>query len=171
MPCRRMAPSLSRSALEDTRAHPDVDHDGRAVRWYLFTLIAHSPQLLPTGHVAASELSCARRRELGSQSTWRSQSYHGPWWRELEPRRTRGPRAGLCQEREPLPWSTWWSWSCRGPWWWELELRGTWRLRSCPVLGYESHRTSGHVRPSYLSSLTWSLYTGVPGLQGIDNIG
>jgi hypothetical protein len=94
----------SRSALKDTRACPDVDHDGQAVRWYLFTLIAHSPQLLPTGHVAASELSCARRwelepwghvavpepscarrRELGSQSTWRSRSCHGPWWRELEP--------------------------------------------------------------------------------------
>jgi hypothetical protein len=31
----------------------------------LFTLIARSPQLLPTGHVAVPELSCARRREPG----------------------------------------------------------------------------------------------------------
>jgi hypothetical protein len=57
-------PSLSRSALEDTRARPDGDYDGRATRWYLFTLIARSPQLLPVGHVAVLELSCARRREL-----------------------------------------------------------------------------------------------------------
>jgi hypothetical protein len=83
---------------------PDGDHDGRVTMRYLFTLTAHSPQLPPTGHMAALELSCAkkreleprghvaalklscaRRRELGPRGTWRSRSCRGPWWRELKP--------------------------------------------------------------------------------------
>jgi hypothetical protein len=42
MPCRRVAPPLSRSALKDTRAPPDGDHDGWVAKGYLFTLIANS---------------------------------------------------------------------------------------------------------------------------------
>jgi hypothetical protein len=64
MSCRRSMSSLSRSALEDMRVRPDGDYDGRAIRRYLFNLIAHSLQLRPMGHVVALELSCARRREL-----------------------------------------------------------------------------------------------------------
>jgi hypothetical protein len=33
---------LSRSAMEDTHARPDGDHDGQVVKGYLFTLIACS---------------------------------------------------------------------------------------------------------------------------------
>jgi hypothetical protein len=57
-------PSMSQSALEDTCACPDGDHDGQVIRRYLFTLIARSPQLSPTGHVVTLELFCARRQEL-----------------------------------------------------------------------------------------------------------
>jgi hypothetical protein len=46
-------PPLSRSALEDTRARPDGDHDGQIAKGYLFTLIARVPLSPPTGHVAA----------------------------------------------------------------------------------------------------------------------
>jgi hypothetical protein len=52
----------------------------------LFTLIACSPQLLPTGHMVVPELSCARRWEPGPRGMWRSRIYRGPWWQELEPR-------------------------------------------------------------------------------------
>jgi hypothetical protein len=151
-------PSLSRSSLKDTCARPDGDHDSQAARRYLFTLIARSLLLLPTGHMAVPELSCATRREPRPHDTWRSRSCHGLWWRELE------------------PWGTWRLWSCpvsrdgsRGthrhvavpelPRALVAGAGGTWRLQSCPVPGDGSRETRVYVRLSYLSSLTWSLYT------------
>jgi hypothetical protein len=66
--------------------------------------------------VAAFELSCAMRWELGSRGTWRSRSYRGPWWRELELQGTwrlqscpvpgdgsRGTRGYVCPSR-PSSW-------------------------------------------------------------------
>jgi hypothetical protein len=79
------------------------------------------------------------------------------------------PELSYARRREPGPRGTWRSQSCREPWWRELELRGTWRLRSCPMSGDGSRGTRGHVRPSCLSSLTWSLYAGVPDLHGTDS--
>jgi hypothetical protein len=185
MPCWCTTSYLSRSALENTCARPDGDHDGRAGRWYLFTLIDHSPQLLPTRHVAALELSCARRRELepwghvaipelscarrrepGPRGTWRSRSWCGSLWQELKPWGTlrsrscpvlgNGSRGHRAHTRAR---------SCRGPWWQELEPRGTWRLQSYPVPGYESRGTCGHVRPFCLSSLFKACTQGIRSLR------
>jgi hypothetical protein len=108
MPYRRTSSSLSHSTLEDTRVCPDRDHDGRAARWYLFTLIDHSPQLLPMGHVAALELSCDRRRELKS---WGARGDPGAVLCQETGDGDTGhvavPELSCARRREPGPQGTW----------------------------------------------------------------
>jgi hypothetical protein len=143
------------------------------------------PQLLPTGHMAALELSCGRRRELE------------PW------EHVTVLELSCARRRKPRPRGTWRSRSYRGPWWQELEPQGTCWSRSCPVLGDGSRghgardglgaaaglggrRWSHEARdgselpcarrrepwdtracaPVLSFVLTWSLYTGASSLQG-----
>jgi hypothetical protein len=66
------ANGASRSALEDTHARPDIDHDGRAVRWYLFTLIARSSY--PRGTWQPQSCPVPGGGSWSPGGTWRSQS-------------------------------------------------------------------------------------------------
>jgi hypothetical protein len=112
-------------------------------------------------------------QETGARprGAWRSRSCCGPWWLELEPRGTRRsqscpmPGAGATGHVAvpELLWAlvagagatrhvTVPELSCARRR--ELGPRGTWRLRSYPVLGQGSRETRGHVHPSCLSSLT-----------------
>jgi hypothetical protein len=105
---------------------------------------ARRRELEPRGHVAVPELSCARRREMGAtghvavpELSWALVAGAGAM------RHVAVPELSCARRREPGPWGTWQPRSYRGPWWWELEPRGTWRLRSCPVLGDGSRGTRG----------------------------
>jgi hypothetical protein len=167
MPCRRTTPSLSHSSLKDIRACPNGDHDGRAVRWYFFILIARSS--CPRGMWQPWRRPVPGGRSWSLGGTWRSQSYpvsgagvtghvavpELSWVLVVGAGATRhvaAPKLPCAKRRESGPRGTWRSRSCRGSWWRELEPRGTWRLGSYPVPGDGSCGTRRHVRPSYLSS-------------------
>jgi hypothetical protein len=91
-----MTPSLSCSALKDTRARPDGDHDGRAGRRYLFTLIARSTR--PRGTWQPCSYPVLGGGTWSPGGTWRSRSC------PVSGDGSRGhvacgsPRAALCQE-------------------------------------------------------------------------
>jgi hypothetical protein len=110
---------LSRSALEDTRVCPDGDHDGRAARRSLFTLIAHSsshgacgsPRAAlcqetvagVTGHVAVPELEPwdtwqPRSCPVSGDGSWGQGARGGLWWGSYCHEARGGSGAALCRE-------------------------------------------------------------------------
>jgi hypothetical protein len=99
MPCRRTTLSLSRSALEDTRARPDGYHDGWAARWYLCTLIARSS--CPRGTWQPRSCLVSGGGSWSPGGMWRSQSCPMPGDKSRghgacgSPGATVGPVAGV----------------------------------------------------------------------------